>query len=132
MTPSFFLCACVGGGGCVLHQLHRIVPPGHGLLVLEGDLSRLLSLRAAAFQVSVSDVGDVGVALGAACRGGGHRRSFGLLVFLFDLSNLTQGPVERSLKENMCLNGKKKGIFKQLNNLSGHAFYNRKVLWEKN
>ena len=110
MTSSFFLCACVGGGGCALHELHGIVPPGHGLLVLEGDLTRLLSLRASAFQVSVSNVRDVGVALGAACRGRGHRGSFGLLVFLFDLSNLTQGPVEGSLKK-MYLNGEKKRTF---------------------
>jgi hypothetical protein len=95
-VPRPFLLEVAGAGGQrgVLHQLHGIVPPGDGLLVLEGDLSRLaVPLRAAPLQVpGVGALRQVRVALGPLGR-------LGFLVFLFNFAYLSQGPVEGSLKK---------------------------------
>ena len=68
MPPTFLLgVGCAGGGGGVLHQFDRIVPPGNRPLVLERDLPGLaMTLRAPSFEnPRVDAVGrDVCVTLG--------------------------------------------------------------------
>ena len=87
--------AGAGGEGGVLHQLHGVVPPGDGLLVLESDFARLaVALRAAPLQApGVGALRQVGVAFGPLGR-------LGFLVFLLNFAYLSQRPVKRSLKQN--------------------------------
>jgi hypothetical protein len=91
--PLLLKVASAGGQRGVLHQLHGVVPPGDGLLVFEGHLTRLsVPLRAAPFEVpGVGALGEVSVALGPLGR-------LGFLVFLLNFAYLSQRPIESSLK----------------------------------
>ena len=78
--------------GSILHQFHRIVPPGNGLLVFKSNFSRFsATFRTPPFPFP--DIGKVCITFRSASR-------LGFLIFLFNFPYLSQGPVKCSLNKN--------------------------------
>ena len=78
--------------GSILHQFHRIVPPGNGLLVFKSNFSRFSApFRTPPFPFP--DIRKVCITFRSASR-------LGFLIFLFNFPYLSQGPVKCSLNKN--------------------------------
>lgn len=82
--------------GSILHQFHRIVPPGNGLLVFKSNFSRFSApFRTPPFPFP--DIGEVCITFRSTCR-------LGFLIFLFNFPYLSKGPVKCSLNKNRIQN----------------------------